>query len=279
MQKGVIRRILDSAPNLTHIELSFVGDYNGGLDGGSPAKLADVVPLDRVWSNLKSVDFKEMELERQEITRFLSRHRDSLEWFKLATLRLNRTSWRPLLQELRANLCNVGLKNAYIVGQFHGVSEDGLNAREFWSLGYADHMDNMCSRSTAIQKYIISPEEQPLPLPDGHMFSDDEDEDDENEDYDEDYDDTDEDEDDEAPDGYTEDWRDHYPDTWHEEITLPDDYDETQDQSPQHGEEEEGYQEYDVHDYVSIRDLADWDDKEENAERDAQYYASELGLL
>ncbi|KAK0648146.1 hypothetical protein B0T16DRAFT_113085 [Cercophora newfieldiana] len=176
MDHGVLRRILDNAPKLATIKIAFFGSTIWPGRHPAPAKLNSILPLNRVWPGLKSISLSHVETERQEITRFLKRHKDSLEELKLESVQLGRTSWIRLLRDLRENFGDgAHLKTAHIFGFIKGKTEDHSSAddeTESWRLTYPKRSRYLSSETIAMQTYIISAEEQECPLKKDNMCDD-----------------------------------------------------------------------------------------------------------
>ncbi|KAK4446263.1 hypothetical protein QBC34DRAFT_496994 [Podospora aff. communis PSN243] len=101
--RGDVRRILDNAPNLEDIDIKFTGSH-WHVDHYAAATLNSILPLNRVWPRLKCLSLSHVETERQELARFLKRHKHSLEKFELTSIQLRRTSWKRLLPDLKEKL-------------------------------------------------------------------------------------------------------------------------------------------------------------------------------
>ncbi|KAK4451053.1 hypothetical protein QBC34DRAFT_61601 [Podospora aff. communis PSN243] len=180
MAKGILRRILDNAPNLATIDLRFTGDFEPMTYHDGPwrypcftaaAKLGHVLPLNRVYPHLHTIYLMNMETERQEIGRFLFRHKKTLKSFTLEDMVLKRTSWVQLIRDLRDKFHDAGLKRAEIRGLIRGVSEDEEHEAEIADLGIV-HGDPWEPTSSLLSKYITSPEPQPKghPLEPGYIY-------------------------------------------------------------------------------------------------------------
>lgn len=160
VRQGVIRQILDNAPNLVNMDIKFeavAADPDEVF--AAPAVLSDVIPLYRVWPKLKCLFLRGIECERQEIAQFLSRHKTSLEWIRICGMQLRSTSWLEFLPNIRSILEDSSVDNIFFTGEIKGVSEDDRNRirREAWDLMTPENIGwKLDPVVAAIQAYVLS---------------------------------------------------------------------------------------------------------------------------
>lgn len=171
MRRGVLRRALENMPNLATLEISFeeyvdrqVGLYN------APVDLGDIMPLDRVFRRLKNLKISNVGTDRQEIIKFLARHKESLNSVSLGALKLAKTSWLQLLPALKSTFRGTGCR-VELLDVITGYSEDGNNKFEAWSLGNPHYSANPMSIHLHLStlKYLEASAKLPCPLDDYNM--------------------------------------------------------------------------------------------------------------
>ncbi|KAK4441981.1 hypothetical protein QBC34DRAFT_499986 [Podospora aff. communis PSN243] len=172
-QKGTLRRILQTLPNLVNLDLQ-LAEYHQEYMGTfpSPAALSDIIPLDHVWPNLKSLSLSNVETERQELAKFLLRHRPTLESLDLGFIKLTSTSWRKLLPYLRLQFSSENggrLKRARMLDVVMGKSECSLHFTEGWALGHPDHSIRPHPLGTAVSRYLLG-QKKKCPLKTGNIL-------------------------------------------------------------------------------------------------------------
>ena len=163
MRTGVIRKLVKNMPNLEILSIGFM-DHAEDNDFIFPARLQDVIPLNHTFPNLESLKLEGLETERQELTDFVVRHKDSLMKLELRDMRLVTTSWRKLLPELRYELKTELMEEVSIYGMALGMGEeDDDNELEEWFMG--DPEDHGATElATRVQKYFMDPSKADCPL-------------------------------------------------------------------------------------------------------------------
>ncbi|KAL0467460.1 hypothetical protein QR685DRAFT_599589 [Neurospora intermedia] len=163
MRTGVIRNLVKGMPNLEVLSIGFM-DHAEDNDFIFPARLQDVVPLNHTFPNLESLKLEGLETERQELTDFVVRHKDSLMRLELRDMRLVTTSWRKLLPELRYELKTELMEEVSIYGMALGMGEeDGDQELEEWFMG--DPEDHGATElATKVQKFFMNPTVSDCPL-------------------------------------------------------------------------------------------------------------------
>ncbi|KAK3953838.1 hypothetical protein QBC32DRAFT_337961 [Pseudoneurospora amorphoporcata] len=163
MRTGVIRKLVSGMPNLEVLSIGFM-DHAEDNDFIFPARLQDVIPLDHTFPNLESLKLEGLETERQELTDFVVRHKDSLMKLELRDMRLVTTSWRKLLPELRYELKTELMEEVSIYGMALGMGEeDDDQELEEWFMG--DPEDHGATElATRVQKYFMDPSKTDCPL-------------------------------------------------------------------------------------------------------------------
>lgn len=163
MRKGVIRNLVKGMPNLEILSIGFM-DHAEDNDFIFPARLQDVIPLNHTFPNLESLKLEGLETERQELTDFVVKHKDSLMKLELRDMRLVTTSWRKLLPELRYELKTELMEEVSIYGMALGMGEeDDDQELEEWFMG--DPEDHGATElATRVQKYFMDTSMGDCPL-------------------------------------------------------------------------------------------------------------------
>lgn len=163
MRTGVIRKLVRGMPNLEILSIGFM-DHAEDNDFIFPARLQDVIPMDFTFPNLESLKLEGLETERQELTDFVVKHKDSLMKLELRDMRLVTTSWRKLLPELRYELNTELMEEVSIYGMALGqAEEDDDQELEEWFMG--DPEDHGATElATKVQKYFMDLSVSDCPL-------------------------------------------------------------------------------------------------------------------
>jgi hypothetical protein len=132
MQSGTLREMLRRAVNL---EALYVDFEEVDADEAFPAHLHDFIGPTQVWRKLKILEIGGFECDRHELVALLRRHSASLTEVFLRSISLQKTSWIPFLEEMRAACPE--LLDAAISGPLIGENET-TQAGEFWDTGPLD---------------------------------------------------------------------------------------------------------------------------------------------
>ncbi|KAI2463369.1 hypothetical protein F4781DRAFT_126555 [Annulohypoxylon bovei var. microspora] len=130
MHKGVLQK---SLPLLTNVRVLKISFSQASPPGDTRTMLLDqIIPLNHIWTHLTSLELSHITCERQELTKFLMRHKSTLRELSLWDVSLKNTSWVPLLAGIRKELY---LTVPCVYGLLMGRSEDDDKRFHFWNLG------------------------------------------------------------------------------------------------------------------------------------------------
>ncbi|KAK3401337.1 hypothetical protein B0T20DRAFT_401529 [Sordaria brevicollis] len=162
MRTGVIRKLVRGLPNLEILSIGFM-DHAEDNDFIFPARLQDVIPMDFTFPNLESLKLEGLETERQELTEFLVKHKETLMKLELRDMRLITTSWRKLLPDLKYELNTELMEDVSIYGMALGQAEEDDQELEEWFMG--DPEDHGATElASRVQKYFMDPAIGDIPL-------------------------------------------------------------------------------------------------------------------
>jgi len=171
MQKGVLRRALENMPNLVTLDIAFE-EYIDRMAGvyNAPVTLGDIIPLDHVFKRLKTFKISNVESDRQEIIKFLARHKESLTHVSLGAIKLAKTSWLQLLPALKSTFKGTECE-LEVVDLISGYSEDGDKKYEAWNLGNPYYTTNPISKQLHLStlEYLLPSSKAECPLNDENM--------------------------------------------------------------------------------------------------------------
>lgn len=182
MTHGGLRELLRGMPNLELLAIMFAWQ-DEATDGYSyPASFSDLIPAGMHWPNLEHLKLEIIETDRQELLKFLMRHKETLLELYLKDIKLNDSSWFVLLPQLKFELGTTLMQDVLISGMIYGRHEDEMaqedeEDEEMWELGDPEYDDDRhdCRVLLAEQlsEYLLRDYIHTLPLTRDNMFFED----------------------------------------------------------------------------------------------------------